>query len=103
VQPLHSIRVVRGIPMMMALVLASSTAPAADLQVLVSSCSGCHTNSQKLSTAIPRIQGLPEAIILDTLRGFRSGQRPATVMDRITKGFTEDEIKELAAYFSAEK
>jgi sulfide dehydrogenase cytochrome subunit len=42
-------------------------------------------------------------MIVDALRAFRTGQRPSTVMDRIAKGFTEDEIKQLAAYFSAKK
>lgn len=78
-------------------------APAADPQMLASSCSGCHTNADTLTTPIPRIRGLPEAVILDAMRAFRAGQRPATVMDRIAKGFTEDEIKQLAAYFSSRR
>jgi sulfide dehydrogenase cytochrome subunit len=76
---------------------------AADSQILASSCSGCHTNSEKLNTAIPRIRGLPEAVIAEAMHEFQSGQRPATVMDRIAKGFTDDEIKQLAAYLSAQK
>jgi cytochrome subunit of sulfide dehydrogenase len=84
-------------------VLAATPAPAADPQVLASSCSGCHTNDEKLTTAIPKIRGLPETVLADAMRAFRAGQRPATVMDRIAKGFTDDEIKQLAAYFSARK
>ncbi len=83
--------------------LLPTPAPAADPQVLASSCSACHTNSERLNTAIPRIRGLPEAVIVEAMRAFRTGQRPATVMDRISKGFTDDEIKQLAAYFSAKK
>ncbi len=89
--------------MMMTAVLVSSPGLAADLQVLASSCSGCHSSSDNLNTGIPRIRGLPEAVIVEAMRAFRTGQRPATVMGRIAKGFTEDEIKELAAYFSAKK
>lgn len=83
--------------------LLPTPAAAADLQALVSSCSGCHTNSEKLGTAIPRIRGLPEAVFLEAMRAFRAGQRRATVMDRIAEGFTDDEIKQMAAYFSARK
>lgn len=82
-------------------VFHSTPAPAADPQLLASSCSSCHTNSATLTTAIPRIRGLPEAVILDAMRAFQTGQRPATVMDRIARGFTEDEIKQLATYFGA--
>jgi sulfide dehydrogenase cytochrome subunit len=34
---------------------------------------------------------------------FRTGQRPGTVMDRIAKGFTDDEIKAIAAWYAAQK
>jgi cytochrome c553 len=96
--------VATGVLMIVAAVgLLLAPAAAADPQVLAGSCSGCHTNSEKLNTAIPRIRGLPEAAIVEALGAFRDGRRPATVMDRITKGLTEDEIKRLAAYFSARK
>jgi cytochrome c553 len=83
--------------------LAWTAASAADPQLLASSCSGCHSSAEKLTTSIPRIRGLPEAVLLETLRGFRAGQRPATVMDRIARGFTDDEIKQLAAHFSSRR
>jgi cytochrome subunit of sulfide dehydrogenase len=83
--------------------LAGSSAPAADPQVLASGCSGCHTSSDTLTTAIPKIRGLPEGAIAEALRAFRAGKRPATVMDRIAKGFTDEEIAQLAAYFSRQK
>jgi cytochrome subunit of sulfide dehydrogenase len=37
------------------------------------------------------------------MQAYRSGQRPATVMDRIAKGFSDDEIKAIAAWFSAQQ
>ena len=87
--------------MLASTVLAAAPAPAADPQLLASSCSGCHAESAKLTTAIPRIRGLPAAVIVEAMHSFRSGLRPATVMDRIAKGITDDEIKQLAEYFSA--
>ena len=82
---------------------AAGPASAAEPQVLASSCSGCHTNDDKLTTAIPRIRGLPEAAIVQAMQAFRAGQRPATVMDRIAKGYTQDEINQLAAVLGAHK
>ena len=83
--------------------LAPPPAAAADVQVLANSCSGCHTTSDTLTTAIPRIRGLPEPVFLEAMRAFRAGQRAATVMDRLAKGLTEDEIRQLAAYFGARR
>ena len=37
------------------------------------------------------------------MRTFRTGQRPATVMDRIAKGFSDDEIAAIAAWYAAQK
>ena len=36
------------------------------------------------------------------MQAFRAGQKPATVMDRIAKGFTDDEIKAIAAWYAAQ-
>ena len=100
---LRSLVSVGGLMVIAGAVLVSTPATAADPQVLASSCSGCHTNDEKLTTAIPRIRGLPEAVFVEAMHAFRAGQRPVTVMDRIAKGFTDEEIKQLAAYFSARK
>jgi len=34
---------------------------------------------------------------------FRSGKRAATVMDRIAKGFTDDEIQAIAAWYASQR
>jgi cytochrome subunit of sulfide dehydrogenase len=99
----RSLVIVSGLILVAGILLAAAPAPAADPQLMASSCSGCHTSDEKLTTAIPKIRGLPESVFLEAMRAFRAGQRPATVMDRIAKGFTDDEIKQLAAYFSARK
>ena len=84
-------------------ILAAAPALAADAAILASTCTGCHTGSARITTAIPRIASLPEVVLAEAMRAFRAGQRPATVMDRIAKGFTDDEIKQLAAYFSSRR
>ena len=62
-----------------------------------SSCSGCHAT--ETVTAIPPLRGLTAAQIEAALLAYRSGDREATVMDRIAKGFSDREIAELAAWF----
>jgi cytochrome subunit of sulfide dehydrogenase len=37
------------------------------------------------------------------LDAFRTGTRPATVMDRIAKGFTQDESVAIATWWAAQK
>jgi cytochrome c553 len=37
------------------------------------------------------------------MEAFRSGSRPATVMDRIMKGFAPDEMKALADWWASQR
>ena len=67
------------------------------------SCSGCHPASLRVTSPVPRLAGVDRAAIVRAMQEFRSGQRPATVMDRIAKGFTDDEIQALAAWFATQK
>jgi sulfide dehydrogenase cytochrome subunit len=62
------------------------------------SCSGCHASNAKVETRVPRIAGRNAAEIVAAMEAFRSGQKPATVMDRIAKGFTDAEIRAIAEW-----
>jgi sulfide dehydrogenase cytochrome subunit len=80
-----------------------SAAAAGDPPPGATSCSGCHPVNQNVDTPVPRLIGQDPAKMVAALQGFRSGQRPATVMDRIAKGFSDDEIKSIAAWFGAQR
>jgi cytochrome c553 len=67
------------------------------------SCSGCHPAKAGVSSAVPRLNGRDPAQIVTAMQEFRTGGRPATVMDRIAKGFSDDEIKAIAAWYAAQK
>jgi cytochrome subunit of sulfide dehydrogenase len=83
--------------------LSLGTALAADPPPGASSCSGCHPASSTVETSAGRLNGRSPADIVTAVATFRSGQRPATVMDRIAKGFTDDEIKAIADWYAAQK
>ena len=81
-----------------AAVVASAEPPAG-----AASCTGCHPASARVASPVPRLAGLERAAIVRALREFRAGQRPATVMDRIARGFTDDEIQAIAAWYAAQR
>jgi cytochrome subunit of sulfide dehydrogenase len=93
--------------LMIALVAASltlaSSSEAADGSILALSCAACHGPNGKSPGAIPSIAGKPRAVIETQLGDFKSGKVVATVMNRLAKGYTDDEIKALAAYFAEQK
>ena len=82
---------------------ACSAALAADAPPGASSCSGCHPVSRSVDTPVKRLIGANAADIVSAVQEFRSGKRPATVMDRIAKGFTDDEIKAIADWYGTQK
>ncbi len=48
------------------------------------------------------LAGRPEAEIVGALEAFRTGARPATLMNRIAKGFGAQESQAIAAWFAAQ-
>lgn len=69
--------------------------------VLANTCFSCHGTGGHSAGAMPSIDGKSADYIVDTLKRFRSGEKESTVMMRIAKGFTDEEIEALARYFSA--
>jgi cytochrome c553 len=47
--------------------------------------------------------GMPAAEIAAKMTAFKSGKLSATIMDRIAKGFSDDEIRAIAAWYAAQK
>lgn len=74
------------------------TAPLAAL-----SCTGCHAAALRAASPVPRIHGRKAAELSAILRIYQSGKAPATVMDRIARGYTGEEIDALAAWFASQK
>ena len=66
-------------------------------------CSGCHAASPGVASPVPRLVGLDPAAIVKAMQEFRAGTRPSTVMDRIAKGFSDDEIQAIAAWYATQR
>jgi cytochrome c553 len=67
------------------------------------SCSGCHPASAAVKTPVPPILGRKPDEIIAGMLAFRAGERPSTVMDRIAKGFSDDEIRAIAVWLAAQQ
>lgn len=67
------------------------------------SCSGCHTAGTVPASPVSRLYGRDAGDIMTAMTGFRDGSLPATVMSRIAKGFSDDELRAIAAWLAAQK
>src|SRR5262249_31952117 len=100
---MKSPRVVTAVPVVFPLIGPASAAGPADAPPGALSCSGCHPAARAAQTTVPRLIGRNPADIVAAMQAFKSGQTPATVMDRIAKGFSDDEVKAIAAWYGAQK
>ncbi len=84
------------------LALPASIAQAAPgvSRTLAASCAGCHGTQGQGAGAMPALAGLPQDHLAALLRQFRAGQRPASVMHQLAKGYSDDEVEHLAAHFA---
>ena len=81
---------------------SAETRPAPPLPAAAAVCANCHGTDGRQQSAIPAIAGRPEALLLDKLQQFRADKvADATVMPRLIKGLTENELAVVAAYFAA--
>ena len=72
--------------------------------MLANTCAGCHgTNGSSMGPASPTIAGISKEYFIETMQAYKSGERISTIMTRIAKGYTDEEIKLMAGFFSKQK
>ena len=94
---------------LLAAVLLGSLAPLAaraqadfEARDLAASCTGCHGTGGRARGDMRPLAGLPGERIVAALAAFKAGVQPATVMQQIAKGYTDEQIRLLAGYFAAQ-
>jgi sulfide dehydrogenase cytochrome subunit len=69
---------------------------------LAATCANCHgTNGNAVGDMKP-LAGLSAEKIIAAVAAYRSGNQPATIMHQIAKGYTDEQIRLVAAYFAAQ-
>jgi len=90
-----------------ALALAAATgasAGSASAVMLADTCAGCHgTDGASVGPASPTIAGMSNDYFIELMEGFASDEVPSTIMGRIARGYTAEEIAAMAGYFSKQK
>jgi cytochrome c553 len=77
---------------------------ALQVRALAATCANCHGTGGRAiqGAAVPGLAGMPAPYHIEQFKAFRNGTRPATVMHQISKGYSEAQIDQLAAYFAAQ-
>lgn len=85
--------------------LAAGVATAAPNPAMLSNaCAGCHgTNGASAGPSMPSLAGQDKKVIVESMKKFKSGERPSTVMGRLAKGYSDEEIEAMGDFFSKQK
>jgi sulfide dehydrogenase cytochrome subunit len=83
--------------------VAAQTAPNPLLgRNLAATCANCHGSNGQARGDMRPLAGVPADRLLAQLADFRSGAMPATIMHQIAKGYSEEQLRLIAAYFAAQ-
>ena len=76
--------------------------PPSDFQVAIwaSSCMACHGPDGRAEGTGLTLQGRSADDLTGKLLGYKSGKLKATMMHQHTKGYSDDELRRIAQFFS---
>jgi cytochrome c553 len=85
-------------------VQAQATAPDMVLaRNLAATCANCHGTNGNARGDMKPLAGMAADKLIAMMADYRAGNQPATIMHQIVKGYTEEQIKLIAAHFAAQK
>ena len=71
---------------------------------LAAACFTCHgTDGRSVGGVPPSLAGQDRNYLLQAMKDFKAGKRPATIMHQQAKGYTDEELEALAGYFARAK
>lgn len=83
---------------------APKTQMGASASMLSNTCAGCHgTDGVSTGPSIPTIAGLSPDYFIDLMAAYKEGDVPSTIMGRIAKGYTDEEIEKMANFYAGKK
>lgn len=80
--------------------LLTPAAAMAQAPLAAQGCLGCHGADASGVTPVAGLAGRPAAELVAAMNAFRANERPATIMGRIARGYTDAEIAAMAAHFA---
>jgi cytochrome c553 len=101
----------RAIPIVVMAAVAALAAPDAKAQgsdanlgrSLAATCANCHGTNGASVGGMESLAGKPKDEIVRKMQEYKSGAKPATIMHQLAKGYTDQQIELLAAWFAAQK
>lgn len=83
------------------LVAPAAQAEGPDGATIGATCYTCHGESGRGSGAVAALAGRPAVATERALQAFKTGTAHGTIMNRLARGYTDEEIRAVADYFES--
>ena len=78
-------------------------AQVSQIKVWAAACANCHGTDGRAQPGMESLAGKDKDEMLQKLLDFKNGRKPATLMHQLSKGYTDEQLAEISAYFAAQK
>lgn len=76
---------------------------AAQVRSWAAACANCHGTNGQAQPGMESLAGANKDDLAKKMLDFKAGRKPATIMHQLAKGYSDDQIQAIAAYFAAQK
>ena len=73
------------------------------IRVWAAACANCHGTDGRAQPGMESLAGKDKDEMLQKLLDFKSGRKPATLMHQLAKGYSDEQLAQISAYFAAQK
>lgn len=80
-----------------------ASADVLQVRSMAASCSACHGTHGVAQQGMESLAGQKKEDLLKKMQDFKSGKKPATLMHQLSKGYSDEQMDQLASYFAVVK
>lgn len=78
-------------------------AEVSQVRIWAAACATCHGTGGQAEVGNESLAGKDKDEMFQKLMDFKSGRKPATLMHQLTAGYSDEQLKQISAYFAAQK
>ena len=101
--PKNSIVIAGGALLLLLALPAAAQTGGPTGQAMAQNCYVCHGPAGRSAPPIPSIARMPADFLRGRMMEFKTGQLPSTVMARIAKGYSDEQIAAISDYLASLK